>query len=82
MTTETTTEGMPFREKFAYGFGDLASVPYWQTQHGLRLLVSVIPAVLGGLSILLMLGYPLEEDLVKKVGAELAARRKESGETV
>jgi hypothetical protein len=37
--------------------------------------------VLGGVSILLMLGYPLKEDLVKKIGAELAARRKEAGET-
>jgi hypothetical protein len=26
-----TAEKMPFREKFAYGFGDLASVLYWQT---------------------------------------------------
>ena len=26
-----TTEKLPFREKFAYGFGDLASVLYWQT---------------------------------------------------
>ena len=31
MSTQTTTEKMPFREKFAYGFGDLASVLYWQT---------------------------------------------------
>ena len=26
-----TAEKLPFREKFAYGFGDLASVLYWQT---------------------------------------------------
>ena len=25
------TENLPFREKVAYGFGDLASVLYWQT---------------------------------------------------
>jgi len=28
---QTTTSAVPFKEKIAYGFGDLASVLYWQT---------------------------------------------------
>jgi GPH family glycoside/pentoside/hexuronide:cation symporter len=64
---------------FAVGFQ--ANVdPTPNVQHGLRLLVSLIPAVLGGISILLMLAYPLKEDMVKTIGEELAARRNEAGE--
>jgi GPH family glycoside/pentoside/hexuronide:cation symporter len=64
---------------FAVGF-QANTDPTPAVQHGLRLLVSVIPAVLGGISILVMLGYPLKEDLVKRIGEELAARRMEAGE--
>jgi GPH family glycoside/pentoside/hexuronide:cation symporter len=43
--------------------------------HGLVLLMSVIPAALGVLAVGLILFYPLNEQRVRQIGAELAARR-------
>jgi GPH family glycoside/pentoside/hexuronide:cation symporter len=45
------------------------------TLHGLVLLVSVIPAVIGVLSILLVLLYPLNERKMSQIAADLKARR-------
>jgi GPH family glycoside/pentoside/hexuronide:cation symporter len=50
-----------------------------QVQNGLRLLMSVIPAVLGCVSIALALGYPLTAERVKTIQAELAERRAQAG---
>lgn len=46
-----------------------------QTLHGLLLLISVIPAAIGILSVLLVLFYPLNEAKLTQIGAELKARR-------
>jgi Na+/melibiose symporter-like transporter len=72
MADDTNTLRVPFREKFAYGFG---------VERGSRLMVSVIPAVVGIVSVSLMFLYPLKEDLLKRIAEELAARRKEADET-
>jgi GPH family glycoside/pentoside/hexuronide:cation symporter len=45
------------------------------TLHGLLLLVSVIPAAIGVLSILIVLFYPLNEGRMREIGATLKARR-------
>ena len=50
--------------------------PTPEVQRGLRLLISVIPAALGCVSIALMFAYPLKDEQVRQIGAELAARRK------
>ncbi|HVU36539.1 MAG TPA: MFS transporter [Opitutaceae bacterium] len=46
-----------------------------ESLHGLVLLMSIIPAILGVVSIILVLFYPLNEAKVKQIGAELAQRR-------
>lgn len=51
-----------------------------ETLHGLRLLVSVIPAALGIVSILIVIFYPLNEKKVAQIGEELKARRLAAGE--
>jgi GPH family glycoside/pentoside/hexuronide:cation symporter len=72
--------GSAFAGWLLYSVGFEANVaPTPEVQHGLRLLISVIPAVLGCISIAILMGYPLKEDLVKKIGAELAERRKQAG---
>jgi GPH family glycoside/pentoside/hexuronide:cation symporter len=45
------------------------------TLHGLVLLVSVIPAVLGVLSVIIVLFYPLNETRMKQIETDLKARR-------
>ena len=50
--------------------------------HGLVLLMSVIPAVIGIFSILLVLFYPLNEARVTQIENELKARRAAIGESV
>ena len=50
--------------------------------HGLVLLMSVFPAVIGIVSILLVLFYPLNETRVSQIEAELKVRRAAIGESV
>ena len=50
------------------------------TLHGLLLLVSVIPAAIGVLSILIVLFYPLNELKMTQIGEDLKARRAAAGE--
>jgi GPH family glycoside/pentoside/hexuronide:cation symporter len=45
------------------------------TLHGLLLLVSLIPAAVGVISLLIVLFYPLNEQKMNQIGAELEARR-------
>ena len=45
------------------------------TLHGLVLLVSLIPAAIGVLSIVLVLFYPLSERKMSQIAADLKARR-------
>ena len=45
------------------------------TLHGLLLLVSVIPAAIGILSVLIVLFYPLNEAKMSQIAADLTARR-------
>jgi GPH family glycoside/pentoside/hexuronide:cation symporter len=45
------------------------------TLHGLVMLVSVIPAAVGVISIIILLFYPLNESKMERVGAELKERR-------
>jgi len=47
---------------------------------GLRALMSVIPAAVGVLAVILMIFYKLDEDTMQKIEKDLEARRKESGE--
>jgi GPH family glycoside/pentoside/hexuronide:cation symporter len=49
--------------------------------HGLILLMSIIPAALGVVSVLIVLFYPLNEAKVTQIGAELAERRKTAAAT-
>lgn len=49
------------------------------TLHGLLLLVSVIPAAIGVLSIVIVLFYPLNELKMTQIGADLKARRAAAG---
>lgn len=46
-----------------------------ESLHGLVLLMSLIPAALGVVSVLIVLFYPLNEAKVRAIGDELAARR-------
>ncbi len=46
-----------------------------QSLHGLVLLMSVIPAVFGAISVVILLFYPLNETKVAEIGAALHARR-------
>ncbi|HLP02161.1 MAG TPA: MFS transporter [Opitutaceae bacterium] len=50
------------------------------TLHGLRLLMSLIPAAFGIISILLVGFYPLNEKKVAQIGEDLKARRIAAGE--
>jgi glycoside/pentoside/hexuronide:cation symporter, GPH family len=52
-----------------------------ESLHGLLLLVSLLPAAIGAVALVLMLFYPLDDARLSRIGAELAARRAvESGE--
>jgi len=65
-----------------FGFvANAAQTP--ESLHGLRVLVSVVPAAIGVLALVLMLLYPLDDARVAKIGAELGARRavESGGET-
>jgi glycoside/pentoside/hexuronide:cation symporter, GPH family len=53
-----------------------------QSLHGLLLLFSLIPAGIGLLSLGIYLTYPLDEQKVKEMTADLEARRAERGESV
>jgi GPH family glycoside/pentoside/hexuronide:cation symporter len=53
-----------------------------QSLHGLVLLMSVIPAGLGVVSILILLFYPLNETKVLQIESDLKARRAAIGESV
>jgi len=64
---------------FVFGF-EANTVPTEQVKHGLRLLMSLIPAALGVISILIMLAYNLDEKKMKQIEAELAERKKEAGQ--
>jgi len=46
-----------------------------QVQHGIVMLMSVIPAALGALSILVMYFYKLDDKTMEQIQAELEARR-------
>lgn len=46
-----------------------------ETLHGLRMLIAVIPGAIAGASSLLMLFYPLDDNKMAKIRAELAARK-------
>ncbi len=50
------------------------------TLHGLVMLVSLFPAVIGVVSIAIVLFYPLNESKMAQIGAELKARRAAAGE--
>lgn len=50
------------------------------TLQGLKLLMSLLPAVFGVLSIIIVLFYPLNEKKVAEIGADLKARRIAAGE--
>ena len=80
-------------QKFGWAFGSavagwiLSAVGFQpnveqsaEVRHGLVLLVSLIPAALGIVSILLVMLYPLDESKVKEIEQALKARRAESGE--
>jgi GPH family glycoside/pentoside/hexuronide:cation symporter len=47
---------------------------------GLRALMSIIPAAVGVLAVILMIFYKLDESTMQKIEKDLAERRKESGE--
>jgi GPH family glycoside/pentoside/hexuronide:cation symporter len=80
-------------QKFGWAFGsatagwlmtmvgfqaNVAQTP--EAQHGILLLVSLIPAAVGVLSILIILVYPLNEAKVAEIETELKARRAAEGE--
>jgi GPH family glycoside/pentoside/hexuronide:cation symporter len=54
-----------------------------ESLHGLLLLVSVVPAAIGAVALVLMLFYPLDDARLSRIGAELSARRavESGGET-
>jgi GPH family glycoside/pentoside/hexuronide:cation symporter len=63
----------------AFGFqANVAQNP--EVLNGLKLLVSLIPAVAGVLAIVLILFYKLDEKLMRQIEAELSARRMQSTE--
>jgi len=49
-------------------------------QNGLKAMMSVIPVGAGILALIVLFFYQLDESMMKKIGADLEARRKESGE--
>ena len=51
-----------------------------ETLQGLKLLMSLLPAVFGIVSIILVMFYPLNEAKVAQIGADLKARRLAAGE--
>jgi len=51
-----------------------------ESLHGLVMLMSVVPAVLGIVSIVIVLFYPLNEKKVAQIEADLKARRAAAGE--
>lgn len=53
-----------------------------ESQHGLLLLFSLIPAAVGVLSIIIMFFYNLDEKKMQEIGDELANRRVANGEDV
>jgi len=80
-------------QKFGWAFG--SAVAGWimsavgfqpnveqtaETRHGLVLLVSLIPAALGVVSILIVMLYPLDEAKVKEIGQDLEKRREAADE--
>ncbi len=52
-----------------------------EVQTGIVMLMSIIPAALGALSIVVMYFYKLDDRTMEKIQAELEARRKTEGET-
>ena len=64
-----------------YGF-QANVVQNGDTQTGIRMMVSIFPAIGALLSGLFMLVYPLKESLLKNIEAELASRRAMPGGTV
>jgi GPH family glycoside/pentoside/hexuronide:cation symporter len=48
--------------------------------NGLKALIGIVPAIAGGLAIVALTFYKLDEETMKKVEKELNQRRKESGE--
>jgi len=48
-------------------------------QNGLKAMMSVIPVAAGILALIVLFFYRLDDSLMKKIGTELEARRKESG---
>ena len=49
--------------------------------NGLKALIGIVPAIAGGLAIVALTFYKLDEETMKKVEKELNQRRKESGES-
>jgi GPH family glycoside/pentoside/hexuronide:cation symporter len=49
-------------------------------QNGLKAMMSVIPVAAGVLALIVLLFYKLDDQMMKTIGADLEARRKESGE--
>jgi GPH family glycoside/pentoside/hexuronide:cation symporter len=64
-----------------YGF-QANVVQNGDTQAGIRMMVSIFPAIGALVSGLFMLVYPLKESLLKNIEAELASRRAVPGGTV
>ena len=50
--------------------------------HGLLLLFSLIPAAMGVISMIILFFYPLHDQKVAEISADLESRRKEAGEEV
>jgi len=48
---------------------------------GLRALIGIVPAIAGGLAIVALTFYKLDENTMQKVETDLNKRRKEGGET-
>jgi GPH family glycoside/pentoside/hexuronide:cation symporter len=54
-------------------------VPTQGVLNGLKALIGIVPAIAGGLAIVALTFYKLDEDTMKKVEADLNKRRKEGG---
>lgn len=71
---------LSIREKAEYGFGNLASVLYWQTISAYLLYfytdVFGITAAASVLAIILILFYNLDEKTMSQIEADLIERRK------
>lgn len=65
---------------YAYGF-EADAVQNQSVLNGLKSLMSIIPAGIGIVSIILVLFYKLDEKTMSKIAQELEERRKISGET-